>query len=194
LKVAVSSTGEGLDAAVDPRFGRCSYYVIVETENMQFEAVPNASQYAPSGAGIQAAQIVANKGAKVVLTGNVGPNASQVLSSAGIRVITGVTGTVREAILRYKGGELKSMPAQTGMGYGMGGGLGLGMGRGGGRGMGRGRGMGMRMTPQPVYPSPLSVTPPQMTKDQEIQMLKSQMDALQSQLEQVKKRLKELGK
>lgn len=194
MKVAVSSAGEGLDAAVDPRFGRCPYYVIVETETMQSEAVPNMSQYAPSGAGIQAAQTIANKGAKVVLTGNVGPNASQALSSAGIQVITGVTGTVREAVLRHKGGELKSMPAQTGMGYGTGGGLGLGMGRGGGRGMGRGRGMGMRMTPQPAYPSPLSVAPPQMTKDQEIQLLKSQMDALQSQLDQVKKRLKELEK
>jgi predicted Fe-Mo cluster-binding NifX family protein len=194
LKVAVSSTGEGLDAAVDPRFGRCPFYVIVDVETLQSEAVPNTSQYAPSGAGIQAAQTVANKGARVVLTGNVGPNAAQALSSAGIQVITNVTGTVREAVLRYKGGELKSMPTQTGMGYGMGGGLGLGMGRGGGRGMGRGRGMGMRMTPQPVYPSPSSVAPPQMTKDQEIQLLTSQMDQLQNQLEQVKKRLKELEK
>jgi predicted Fe-Mo cluster-binding NifX family protein len=194
LKVAVSSTGEGLDAAVDPRFGRCPYYVIVDTKTMQFEAVPNASQYAPSGAGIQAAQTIANKGVRIVLTGNVGPNASQVLSSAGIQVITGVSGTVREAVLKYKGGELKSTPSQTGMGYGMGGGLGLGMGRGGGRGMGKGRGRGMRMTPQPAYPSPLSVAPPQMTKDQEIQLLKNQMDALQSQLDQVKKRLKELEK
>ena len=195
MKVAVSSAGESLDAAIDPRFGRCPYYVIVETETMQSEVVPNTSQYAPSGAGIQAAQTIASKGAQIVLTGNVGPNATQALSSAGIQVITGVTGTVREAVLKYKGGELKRMPAQTGTGYGIGGGLGLGMGRGGGRGAGRGRGMGMRMVPQPIYPSPSSVTrAPQMTEEQEVQILKSQMDQLQSQLEQVKKKLKELEK
>ncbi len=195
MKVAVSASGGSLDAAIDPRFGRCPYFVIVETETMQSEAVPNTSQYAPSGAGIQAAQTIASKGASVVLTGNVGPNAYQALSGAGIQVVTGVTGTVREAVMRYKDGELKSVTAPTGMGYAIGGGLGLGMGRGGGRGMGRGRGMGMRGFPQPSYPSPTSVAPvPQLTREQEVQMLESQMDLLQNQLDQIKKRLKELEK
>ena len=98
---------------------------------MQFEAIPNTSQYAPSGAGIQAAQTVASKGVEAVLTGNVGPNAYQTLSAAGIKVITGVAGTVREAIIRYKKGEFSETGSST-------------IGRRFGMGMGRGRGHGRR--------------------------------------------------
>jgi len=129
LKVAVSATEPILDAAVDPRFGRCAYFVIVDTETMQYEAIPNTSQSAPHGAGIQSAQIIANKGAKVVLTGNVGPNAYQSLTAAGIQIVTGATGTVRETIMRYKKGDLKETSSPTVGGH---------FGAGGGRGMGRG--------------------------------------------------------
>jgi predicted Fe-Mo cluster-binding NifX family protein len=130
LKVAVSATEPSLDATVDPRFGRCPYFVIVDTETMQYEAVPNTSQAAPHGAGIQSAQIISNKGAKVVLTGNVGPNAYQSLTAAGIQIVTGATGTVRETITRYKKGDLRETSSPTVGGH-------FGIGRG--RGMGRGR-------------------------------------------------------
>ena len=128
--VAVSAAGTGLDAVVDPRFGRCPYFVIVDTETLQYEAVPNTSQNAPSGAGIQAAQTIVSKGVKVVLTGNVGPNAYQALSAAGIQTITGATGTIKEAVTKYKNGELKETDSHTVGGH-------FGMGKG--RGMGRGR-------------------------------------------------------
>lgn len=75
MKVAVSATSGGLDAVIDSRFGRCPYFVVVDTDTMQFEDVPNTSQYSPSGAGIQAAQTIASRGVRAVLTGNVGPNA-----------------------------------------------------------------------------------------------------------------------
>lgn len=192
MKVAVSAVGTGLDAAVEPRFGRCPFFVIVDADTMQFEDVPNTSQYASSGAGIQAAQAIASKGALVVLTGNVGPNAYQALSSAGIQTITGVTGTVREAVTRYKKGELKAVFAPTSpMGYGMGGGFGMGRGRGGGRGMGRGMGMG-RLAP-PAYTGLQPAAPvPQMSREQEVQILKDQMRMLRAQLDQIRKRLNEL--
>lgn len=194
MRVAVSATGDVLDAPIDPRFGRCPYFIIVDTDTMQFEALPNTSQYAASGAGIQAAQAVASKGAKIVLTGNVGPNAYQALSAAGVQIVTGVTGTVREAVTRYKKGELGSVSTPTAPpGYGVGGGFGMGRGRGGGRGMGRGRGMGMGRSVPPAYPGVPPVAPAlQMTREQEVQMLKSQMELLQGQLDQIKKRLKEL--
>ena len=192
MKVAVSAAGAVLDVTVDPRFGRCPYFVIVDTDTMQFEALLNTSQYAPSGAGIQAAQAVASKGAKIVLTGHVGPNAYQALSAAGVQIVTGVTGTVREGVTRYKKGELRTVSTPT-PGYGVGGGFGMGRGRGGGRGMGKGRGIGMGRFP-PAYPGVPQVPPtPQMTREQEVQMLKSQMELLQNQLDQIKKRLKELG-
>ena len=204
MKIAVSATSGGLDAQIDPRFGRCSYFVVVDSETTRFESVENVSRDAPSGAGIQAAQIVANTGAKVVLTGNVGPNAFQALSSLGIKVVTGSFGTVREAVEKFKSGQLKeqlSAPTSP-MGFGAGGGYGMGrgMGRGGGR-RGGGRGMGMKRWQTPQYDSqaPVNISatpsmPPQMSKEQEIQMLEGQIRVIQQQMEQMKKRLKELRK
>jgi predicted Fe-Mo cluster-binding NifX family protein len=130
MKVAVSATEPSLNAAVDPRFGRCAYFVIIDTETMQFEAVPNTSRSAPHGAGIQSAQTIVSKGVKAVLTGNVGPNAYQTLSATGIKIIIGATGTVRETITRYKKGDLKETSSPTVSGH---------LGTGGRRGMGRGR-------------------------------------------------------
>jgi len=147
---------------------------------MQFTAKPNASTGAMHGAGIEAAQTVANEGAKAVITGSVGPNAFQVLSQAGIEVITDASGTVREAIQRYKAGQLgrpasgATVPGHAGLG------------------MGRGRGMGMTAPyPPPPY-SPLSGPTPAMPKEQEIQMLEGQSNYLQAELERIKKRIAEL--
>jgi len=88
---------------------------------MEFEAVPNIASGSMSGAGIQAAQTVASKGVKVLITGNVGPNAFQALSAAGIKVVTGAFGTVREIVEKYKRGELKETGSPTVRGhFGMG--------------------------------------------------------------------------
>jgi predicted Fe-Mo cluster-binding NifX family protein len=132
MKVCVSAVADSLDAQVDPRFGRCTSLVIVDSENMEFEAIPNMASGAMGGAGIQAAQTIASKGAKVLITGNVGPNAFQALSAAGIKIVTGAFGTVREVVEKYKRGELKETGAPT-----VGGHFGMGMGRGRGRGQDR---------------------------------------------------------
>jgi predicted Fe-Mo cluster-binding NifX family protein len=132
MKVCVSAVANSLDAQVDPRFGRCPYLVIVDSESMQFEAIPNAASGAMGGAGIQASQTIASKGAKVLITGNVGPNAFQALSTAGIKIVTGAFGTVREVVEKYKRGELSETDAPT-----VGGHFGMGMSRGRGRGQGR---------------------------------------------------------
>ncbi|MEM3055937.1 MAG: NifB/NifX family molybdenum-iron cluster-binding protein [Candidatus Bathyarchaeia archaeon] len=131
MKICISVDSGSLEANVDPRFGRCPYFLIVELEDMGFEAIGNPALAAAGGAGIQAAQVLKERGVEVVITGNVGPNAFQALSAAGIRVITGVYGTVREAIERYRRGELMEVGAPTVSGQ---------------YGMGRGRGMGRRRT------------------------------------------------
>jgi len=132
MKICVSAVASNLDAQLDPRFGRCPYFVIVDSETMQFEAIPNMASGAMGGAGIQAAQTIASRGVKVLITGNVGPNAFQSLSAAGIKIVTGAIGTVREVVEKYKRGELKETGAPT-----VGGHFGMGMGRGRGRGRGQ---------------------------------------------------------
>lgn len=128
MKICVTASSRGLDAQADPRFGRCQYFVIVDSDTMDFEAMPNMSADTMGGAGIQAAQAVANKGVEVVITGNVGPNAIQTLSLAGIKIITGAFGTVREVIKMYESGQLKETSGAT-----VGEHFGMGMGRRGGR-------------------------------------------------------------
>ncbi|MBA7577556.1 MAG: dinitrogenase iron-molybdenum cofactor biosynthesis protein [Dehalococcoidia bacterium] len=154
MKIAISATGTNLDAELDPRFGRCQYFIIVDPDTMQFEAVANESATASGGAGISAAQMIAAKGVAAVLTGNCGPNASQVLYSAGIKIITSVSGKVKDAVQSYESGALQpSTPPDasggpggftpgTGGGRGMGRGMGKRCGRGGGSGMGGGMGKG----------------------------------------------------
>jgi len=127
MKICVSASSDSLDATVDSRFGRCPYFVIVDSETMEFSAISNDSTNAAHGAGIQAAQTVVNMGAKVVITGNVGPNAFNVLSATGIKIVTGASGSVKEAVEKYKSGQLKETGNPTVGGH-------FGMGKGQGRG------------------------------------------------------------
>ena len=186
MKIAISATGPSLDAEVDPRVGRCQYFIIVDTETMIFEAVENSSAMAGGGAGISAAQMIANKGVQVLLTGNCGPNAYQTLSAAGVQVITGTSGRVRDAIEGYKSGQFQAVSqpdvaAHFGMG-GMGGDMGHGM----GRGMGIGRGSGMMPMASP--------TPPPISPEQELETLKAQSQVLAQQLTEMQQRIEELEK
>jgi predicted Fe-Mo cluster-binding NifX family protein len=125
MKIAVSSAGPNLDALIDPRFGRCRYFILVDPETMHFEALDNPGATAGGGAGISTAQMVVGKGVEAVLTGNCGPNAYEVLTAAGIKVLTGVSGKIRQAIEDYKSGKLKTssqpnVPGHFGMGRGRG--------------------------------------------------------------------------
>lgn len=121
MKVAVTSTNPTIEANVDPRFGRCSYFVFVDTETMKFEAADNPGASAGGGAGIATAQSIAEKGVNAVLTGNCGPNAYKVLNAAGIKVITGVSGTIRQAVEDFKAGKYQESSAPSVSGhYGLG--------------------------------------------------------------------------
>lgn len=107
MKICVTSQADNLEADVDPRFGRCQYFMIVDTDTMEFEAVQNESVAAAGGAGVIAGQLVASRGVKAVLTGNVGPNAFSTLQAAGVDVITGVSGSIREVVEKFKKGDFK---------------------------------------------------------------------------------------
>lgn len=169
MKIAISSIGQEINAQIDPRFGRCRYFAVVDTRDMQLAVFENENADQTGGAGIRSAAFLINKGVDLVITGRCGPNAMDVFNEQGIQVITDQTGTVEAAIERYKANtasprtlgkqeaaKLSSQGAKNdrlsgqsrcmgGSGRGMGGG---GCGRGGsgggmggsGRGMGGGRG------------------------------------------------------
>jgi predicted Fe-Mo cluster-binding NifX family protein len=130
MKIAISSTGKDLDAQIDPRFGRCQYFIIVDPETMEFEVAENQGLLAMGGAGVQAAQLVVQKGVNALITGNLGPNAASALSASGIKVYLVPGGTVKEVAEAYKSGTLKEVSGSTVPPH---------FGMGGGRGMGRGR-------------------------------------------------------
>ncbi len=223
MNIAITATGPSLDAKVDPRFGRCPHFLIVDTDTMEFEALENPNLSLGGGAGIQSAQLMAEKGVQFVLTGNCGPNAYQTLSATGIDVIIGCSGTAADVVEQFKAGQLNAagqpsvaskfgvsgtqsqaqpeglqqppmMGGGMGMGRGMGQGQGGGMGRGGGRGMGGGRGRGQGMGaafdqgPAPI-PQQQAQGP---TKDDELDMLKQQADAMSRQMQQMQERIKQL--
>ena len=151
MKVAISSTGPDLEAQVDSRFGRCRYFVIVDLETKEFEVLDNQAAMTSGGAGIQAAQMVANSGVDAVITGHLGPKAADTLVAAGLKTYLEASGTVGEVLQQYKAGHLQEASGPTveshfgtgGMGGGTGAGRGMGRGRGGGRGRGTGMGRGM---------------------------------------------------
>jgi len=113
MKICITSQGDNLESLVDPRFGRCRYFVIVDTDTGGVEAMDNMNRDGMGGVGIRSGQMMAEKGIKAVLTGNVGPNAYQTLSAAGIEVVTGVSGTVKEVIEKYKSGGYKTSPGPS---------------------------------------------------------------------------------
>ncbi len=141
MKVAVSANGRDFNAAVEPRFGRCQQFVIIDTESMQCEILDNPNVVASGGAGIQTAQLLASKDVQAIITGNCGPNAFMTLEAAGIQVFIGATGTVQDSVEQYKHGQLQSASQANVSGhFGDNRTPGQGRGRGMGSGMGRGRG------------------------------------------------------
>jgi predicted Fe-Mo cluster-binding NifX family protein len=107
MKIAVSSTGQNLNAALDARFGRAAYFVIVDPDTLAYTAVPNTQNLnLPQGAGIQAAKTVLQHAAGVLITGNCGPKAFKVLEAAGVKVYAGVAGSVRDTVEQFNKGEL----------------------------------------------------------------------------------------
>jgi predicted Fe-Mo cluster-binding NifX family protein len=152
MKVAVCSMGNGLDSLLDPRFGRCAYFVIVDMETFDATAVENPGVMSAQGAGIQAAQVISSLEVSAVITGNLGPNAHQALSASEIRVYACAGETVRNAVNLFNAGSLQEistptvaahfgMNAAPGQGQDPRMGMSGGMGRGGGgdRRQGRGR-------------------------------------------------------
>lgn len=203
MKIAVSASGNTIDAAMDPRFGRCAYFVVVDSETSEFQAIENTGATQGSGAGISAAQAVGASDAEAVVAGNFGPNAFGALSAAGIAVYQFAGGTVRDAVEAVIDGtaqpvgdatvgdkaglkgDFQTPPTQQAQSMpGMGAGAGMGRGMGGGCGMGRGMGqqagydMGYPPYAQPPMPPQAGFNPWGGMVD-ERQMLQHQLRMMQ---------------
>ncbi len=106
MKIVVSASGPGLEDQVDPRFGRAPFFLLVDPETLDIEVVPNQPNLqAAQGAGIQSAALVAQYKPAAVLTGHCGPKAFHTLEAAGVAVIVGVAGSVKQAVQDYRAGR-----------------------------------------------------------------------------------------
>jgi len=208
MKVALSSSGRDLNSQIDPRFGRCAYFLVINPDDMRFDVFDNKSSVLGGGAGIQAAQFLASKSVDAVITGNCGPNAVQTLSAAGIELFTGQSGIVKEVVERFKKGLLRPTNEATvdshfgmapGGGSGPGGSMrsggGMRQGMGGGRGRGPGTG-GIRSTDKDDALSGQRTTIKKgsgsASNDSELETLKKKADDINKQLEGIITRIHKL--
>lgn len=129
MKIAVSANQPNLEGDLDPRFGRCNYFIIIDPDTLEFSAMENPYMKAMGGVGPDTAHFIVQQGVQAVITGSIGAKAHRSLSTAGVQMFTGVRGSVRDAIDAYKSGELQSVsseqslptfPTWTGKGMGLG--------------------------------------------------------------------------
>ena len=123
MKICITADGNSMEANVDPRFGRCAYFIFYDMETDKFETLQNTNASGMGGVGVQNGQLMAEKGVEVLLTGNLGPNAANVLQQAGIKAVTGVSGRIKDAVEDFRKGVLKesgsagpTVPSHFGMG------------------------------------------------------------------------------
>lgn len=120
MKICVSSTGDSIESALDPRFGRAAYFTIIDTETMDSEIIENLAAASGGGAGITSGQMMVDKNVTAVITGNMGPNAMNVLKAANIEIYRGSNTTVKENVEEFKKGLLEKIGTTVPSHYGMG--------------------------------------------------------------------------
>lgn len=108
MKICISSTDDNLESQLDLRFGRCQYFLIIDTDNNDLEVIDNQNNALGGGAGVKAARQIIDKGAEAVITGKCGPKAVQAFDTAGVVVITGQKGSVKGVVNAHLNGKLKA--------------------------------------------------------------------------------------
>lgn len=197
MRIAISSTGPHLDARLSPVFGRCPVIIFVDTEATgehsltAFDAVPNPATTASGGAGIRAAQFVVEQGAEAVISGNLGPNAFQVLQAAGVAIYTADRGTVQQAVEAFQAGTLSQVSEATAAAH-----AGMGWGRRGSLGLGRGQSFVQaaegEISPQALEATASTLEAPAESPQEDIAALKEQVQKLSQQLNDLLDRLEQL--
>jgi predicted Fe-Mo cluster-binding NifX family protein len=114
MKIIITATSNKIDQPFNPRFGRADYFILVDSETRDWQAFSNPAADARGGAGPQAVQFIAQKGAEVVISGRYGPSAFTALEAAGIKAYLAKDGTVNDVLNKFLTGELESTGAATG--------------------------------------------------------------------------------
>jgi len=114
MKIIISATTNKIDQSINHRFGRADYFILVDSESKDWEALLNPAADARGGAGPQAVQFIAEKGAEVVISGRYGPSAFTALEAAGIKAYLADDGTVSEVLEKFLNGNLENTNAATG--------------------------------------------------------------------------------
>lgn len=122
MSIVISANGADLDGPVSPIFGRCQYFIFVDPATLEFEALPNPAIGASGGAGVQAAQLVLQRGVQAVIAPNLGPNAFRIVVAAGVPAYQQQGATVREVIAAFNAGQLPRLDAPGADHVGLGGG------------------------------------------------------------------------
>ncbi|MFO8035624.1 MAG: NifB/NifX family molybdenum-iron cluster-binding protein [Anaerolineales bacterium] len=120
MKIAITAKSSDHDGAFEPRFGRCAYFIFLDTETQDWHSAANPAGNARGGAGTQAAQFVANQDADAVISGQFGPNAHTALKAAGIEMYRAQSGSVSSIVEAFQSGELKQVASSSGFGGGRG--------------------------------------------------------------------------
>ena len=106
MLIAIPAEGEDLSAAVSSRFARAPWFLLVDSETLEFEAISNPATEASHGAGSLAVQELARRGVSAVFAPRVGPKAAEALSAVGMAVYEVADCTCSEALAYYKEGKL----------------------------------------------------------------------------------------
>ncbi|MDY0254648.1 MAG: NifB/NifX family molybdenum-iron cluster-binding protein [Tenuifilaceae bacterium] len=99
MKIAITSTGDSLDSKLDERFGRCSYFVVYDTESKSTEFIPNPNKEAENGAGPASVQVIASRNVSKIVSGEFGMKIKSLVDSLQIQmIVVKEPKTIREII------------------------------------------------------------------------------------------------
>ncbi len=118
MKIAITAKSPDLNGAFEPRFGRCAYFIFVDTETKDRQAAENPARETRGGAGTRAAQFIANQDAEAAISGRFGPNAHAALQAAGIKMYQAQGGSLASIVDDFQSGELKQVTSPSGFGRG----------------------------------------------------------------------------
>jgi predicted Fe-Mo cluster-binding NifX family protein len=116
MKIAISSSGGEYDKPFSSRFGRCNYFVIVESETRSWDVLSNPAATSRGGAGAQVVQFLSDNGIEAIISGSYGPNAFSALQAAGIQAYKASRGTPEELLDKFITGRLDQATGPLGRG------------------------------------------------------------------------------